>query len=378
MDRLQHTPAHDSDLAELSAEPGVHPFAAGRPDRLVFQQICTERFPPEQRYDYWRSTVIRAAIADAPSPSQRHDFRATILSLADALSELHLASFDGFSARRSRAAARREDGEDPCLIWFRSGAAMMEQEGDAPLRLADGDFMLFNPLRATTVAFSQSAVVQIDLPRRALLERFGTIPDAANVARALRASPMGLMLRAQLDALSRILAELSPREQMAALGATEALALTILEAVLSSASAPAGVWDGGESPDPRRLALFTAAQRYIDRHLAHPSLDAATITQALGCSRSTLYRAFADRGLGISGYIREQRLQRFRALLQRAHPAIPIADLAARCGLYDAPNLSRLFRARFGMSPSEFRAGGALRNAAQTHLKPSQGETKAE
>lgn len=189
---------------------------------------------------------------------------------------------------------------------------------------------------------------------------------------------MGLMLRAQLDALSRILAELSPREQMAALGATEALALTILEAVLSSASDPAGVWDGGESPDPRRLALFTAAQRYIDRHLAHPSLDAATITQALGCSRSTLYRAFADRGLGISGYIREQRLQRFRALLQRAHPAIPIADLAARCGLYDAPNLSRLFRARFGMSPSEFRAGGALRNAAQTHLKPSQGETKAE
>lgn len=351
----------------------VHPFAAGRPDRQVFQRITTEHCPPDQRYDYWRSTVIRAAVADEPSPEQRRDFYGTVMSLANEASEFHQAQFDQFSARRSEAAARRDDGEDPALFYFCAGAATVEEAGDVELQLTAGDFTLFNPLRATTVAFERSSVVQLDLPRHALLSRLGAIPGSRAIATALRASPMAPMLRAQLDTLSQILSDLSPAEQMTALEATQALALTILESALARGSGSTGLWGDSESPDERRLGLLTAAQRYIDQHIAHPALDADTIAHALHCSRSTLYRAFASQGLGIREYIREQRLQRLRKLLQEANPTTTIGDLAAQCGLYDAPNLSRMFRARFGISPSEFRS-----NSFPRQRRPSYSMTRSD
>src|SRR5690606_41963770 len=82
-----------------------------------------------------------------------------------------------------------------------------------------------------------------------------------------------------------------------------------------------------------RRALCLAAQRYIDPNLSRPALDAATLALAIGCSRATLYRAFADHGLTVVGYIREQRLQKFHRLLKTAAKGGPIAVLAEQCRL---------------------------------------------
>lgn len=81
------------------------------------------------------------------------------------------------------------------------------------------------------------------------------------------------------------------------------------------------------------------------------------IARRLGCSRSTLYRAFAQYNMSVAGHIRERRLLMMRNRLRTAPLHISIADIAAGCGLYDAPNMSRLFRARFGVPPSAMRAG---------------------
>jgi AraC-like DNA-binding protein len=50
-------------------------------------------------------------------------------------------------------------------------------------------------------------------------------------------------------------------------------------------------------------------------------------------------------------------LQRLYELLQSAAVDHPIAMLAQHCGLIDPANLSQMFRRRFGISPSELRAG---------------------
>lgn len=355
-------------VSEKNLPHHAHPFSAGRPDRQIFQSVSTDDLPPNQRYDYWRKAVIRAAVLDEPSPAQRCDFRAKIVSLANSTSEFHCAHFDEFRARRSHSAARCDEGDDPSLFYFWSGTATVEEEGNAEFRLSDGDFMLFNPSRATTVMFGRSSVVQLDLPRQILQSRFGVIPSSKTITEGLRASPLTPMLKAQLDTLPRILGSLTAEEQMIALEATQALALTVLQAALDRENGRTRVWESSEFGDNRHLDLLAAAKRYIDENIAHPSLNADTVTRALQCSRSTLYRAFARQNMGIAEYIRDRRLERFRALLEQAHPATTIGDLAAMCGLYDAPNISRLFRARFGLSPSEFRSIAATQGPTRIRL----------
>ena len=112
----------------------------------------------------------------------------------------------------------------------------------------------------------------------------------------------------------------------------------------------------GDEP-ARTDDLLLAACRLIDQQLAHPGLDAAFIAARLGCSRATLYRAFAARDLAVAGYIRERRLQRVWRLLHSLPPSVPIAEAARRCGFLDSTSFSRLFRRRFGMRARDVRAG---------------------
>src|SRR3546814_12164877 len=55
-------------------------------------------------------------------------------------------------------------------------------------------------------------------------------------------------------------------------------------------------------------AMFTAACRYVDTHKDRPDLTAETIARAIGCSRAGLYRMFDRRGLAVSAYVRQIRL----------------------------------------------------------------------
>jgi AraC-like DNA-binding protein len=109
------------------------------------------------------------------------------------------------------------------------------------------------------------------------------------------------------------------------------------------------------NPHSRADALFLAACRWIEKELKHPGLGAAMVAQALQCSRTRLYRAFARNHQSVGKYIRQARLARLRHLLEQSPPDISIGDLAARCGLYDTPNVNRMFRAEFGIAPSEAR-----------------------
>jgi len=328
----------------------AHRFSEGRPVRQIFQRLTTAELPARERYDYWRETVVRIARADPPSEAQHRNFEASVVSVAAPHFELHFAAFDGFRARLSGSAAARHRGEDPSLFYVASGQVLNEEEGSGRAEAKSGDFILWDPGRAGGIAFGRSRIVQLDLPRTMLQAELGAVPDGSILTRALRTSRLTTLLKAQLDALESELVHMTPPEQALALQATQALAVSVLKGVLAG-----GGLIAGEGEQDRRLGLFSAARRYIDHRLGDPSLNADAVARALGCSRSSLYRAFSHQALGVADYIRDLRLQRFRALLEQGPDARSIADLAAQCGLYDTPNISRMFRAHFGLSPSEYR-----------------------
>ncbi|RYG07477.1 MAG: AraC family transcriptional regulator [Caulobacteraceae bacterium] len=82
-------------------------------------------------------------------------------------------------------------------------------------------------------------------------------------------------------------------------------------------------------------------------------IDIDAVATTAGVSRATLYRAFDGEG-GVNRFIQDRRLHHARAALRRRRAQSPtIADVAHDYGFASASHFSRLFRARYGYSPSE-------------------------
>jgi AraC-like DNA-binding protein len=120
---------------------------------------------------------------------------------------------------------------------------------------------------------------------------------------------------------------------------------------------------GGPGPDAYHSQLIVA-EDYIDRHLYDPGLDAAQVADVLGISVRHLARIFESTGRSPMRHIVERRLvAAHQEITVPGTRQTTIADLAYRWGFSSQAHFARLFRARFGMTPSEARAEATGRSA---------------
>lgn len=97
------------------------------------------------------------------------------------------------------------------------------------------------------------------------------------------------------------------------------------------------------------------ANRYIRQRLLDPQLTVQDIAEAVGVSRTTLFRAFAPGGL--RRYMLDMRLDQARAALGgRDLRRQTVAEVAYRHGFASAAHFARLYRERFGHAPGEMAA----------------------
>lgn len=316
-------------------------------DSSLYHVARSSDLPAHERYEHWLTPLLSDFEAAAPSVLQRQNFQGRVSSLVTATSELHDMQSDDFNGSRSRQRIRNHENDKLALVYVRQGKILGRYDGDTDIITQAGEFVLFDAQKPNQMHFCQQPrFVQINLPRSRLASVLSGKPQPSKVSRAVTSSGLASLLAAQLSQFSNLSAKLSFHEQLAFLGATEALATHVVEsACLNDQLLPGG----------RNAGLYTAAQRYIDTHLADPNLNVTSIAAALSCSRATLYRAFSDHNLHLAAHIRERRLQMLAKLLEHSPPHQPIAQLAFQCGLHDNSNVSRLFRQRFGITPSEFR-----------------------
>ncbi|TWG95035.1 AraC-like DNA-binding protein [Mesorhizobium sp. J18] len=335
-------------------QTGHHAFSQGRPKAHIFQTVSTRETAPADRYDYWTSEVIRSFEGAAPDEQQRRNFRASVTSLATMAGEMHYAVSDAYQVNLGKEAIASASFDELALFLMLKGRMRYVYDGGQTMEVGEGGFFLLDGSRPLSLSFTRHCCIQLDLSRPLLESVFPlSMPDPEAINAALANSVLAGLLRDHLRQFPRVVAGMAPREQLALLDASESFAITAIEGAFSSA---VGISEHSNA------GLFAAAQRYIRRHLTSHELNPSGVAAAVGCSRSTLYRVFADRNLTVQGYIRELRLQQLLRLLQKEKGNSPIHLLAQRCGLYDLPNINRLFRRRFGMSPSEAREAAHQRS----------------
>jgi AraC-like DNA-binding protein len=111
------------------------------------------------------------------------------------------------------------------------------------------------------------------------------------------------------------------------------------------------------SASPVRDAHLSRVETYVRRHLADPDLDPERIAGACGISVRYLHELLRDTNRTLGQWVREERLDACRAMLADPTCRRSVAEIAYAWGFADQAQFSRLFKARFGASPRDFRKG---------------------
>jgi AraC-like DNA-binding protein len=97
---------------------------------------------------------------------------------------------------------------------------------------------------------------------------------------------------------------------------------------------------------------------------AQPFLSVSQAAMMVGLSTSRLEHLFqAELGTSMRAYKQECKLQRACHLLRDR--TLRIKEIRCLCGIPDASNFTRLFKQRFGVTPSAYRADGFERCSQQ-------------
>ncbi|MBN9422094.1 MAG: AraC family transcriptional regulator [Candidatus Accumulibacter sp.] len=303
---------------------------------------------PSLRIDYWRDVAHNWV--DARPLSSPGEF--------DASWSLMRSSACIFGTKRSSAYEMRTDpkcvppGEDMVVLSLLQAGNMRLNAGPGGNQhVKPGMLGLYACQQEAHYLWSENArQTYLALPRSAVTAALGREPS--NVLMAQERCALAPALASQfghLALLARRPDKVAAGEYAGMLDATRALALLTLRNLARQGDA-ADLPDLSESLHVGRHA---AAVRFMEQNAHRHDLDAFVIAHGAGCSRTRLYEAFAARGETVMGSLREIRLQRARRLMEQ-DPVQHLGALSWRCGFAHQSDFTKLFKARFGMRPSEW------------------------
>ncbi|GGK27720.1 AraC family transcriptional regulator [Streptomyces camponoticapitis] len=319
---------------------------------MIETVFTTENLPAEERFACWRELTCRTLV---PTQARCHDeanfLASTLVRGSNTLQVYTETVISPWSAERTQKLVRRSDPEKYLLGVVRTGTCGFSR-GSRETTLGAGDLILIDssqPFRARRESGTHEILV---LPKAVLPL------SAAEVAPLLAGRLSG---REGIGAvLSRCLHEItSPgiRDRAADIVRLLDTALELLTTMLahelhSLHAVP---------PESRQRALLARVHTFIHQHLGDPELSPRTVADAHHVSLRQLQQALAVTGTTPAALIRRKRLQQCRRAL--ADPGLSrrtIHAIAARWGFTDHAHFSRLFRATYGASPSEYRASHHL------------------
>lgn len=307
---------------------------------LSVQYYSTADLPAAERHEAW---VGRHWPSLAPifrtAPLEPFDTRSETLQIG----ELAIV-FSTITAQRwtrDRSMLRSSDPDSLLVIITAAGQAQGVM-GDLGFRTGTGSVQLTDTSQTSVHDSTASRTIMISIPRAVATAR-GLDPRALH-GRVLPSSaatmlgPHALGLRAAAPELTEADGAIAASTFLDLLG----LAVATSEPRIQRTS---------------RAAAGALARATIEAGLGQPSLTIAGLCRQLGISRTSLHRLFEEEG-GVQAYIRGRRLEAVRRSLIDPLGREPIYAIAERLGFSDAAHLSRLFRARYGLTPSDFRACG--------------------
>jgi AraC-like DNA-binding protein len=114
-----------------------------------------------------------------------------------------------------------------------------------------------------------------------------------------------------------------------------------------------------------KAARTEAVLAAIGRDFAAPNISAERVGLLLGITARQVHRLLGETAKTFYEHVLERRLESHRLLTDPESAALNVADIALRVGFVDRSHFHRLFRARFGDTPTGVRETAAREHTAR-------------
>lgn len=114
----------------------------------------------------------------------------------------------------------------------------------------------------------------------------------------------------------------------------------------------------GQGVSRHQSEVLVRLKRFMRERLDDPDLNPAAVADAIGISRRHLHGVFAQTGSTFGALLIDMRLERASKMLRdRRFSGYGAGDVAWSCGFANASHFARRFRAKYGVSPVNYRKG---------------------
>lgn len=328
-------------------------------------ELSTRQVPAGERWWLWRDVGLHSYEPEFAAAGECRPFAAQMSGFITATAELRNVQCDPLVVRRTPAQCR-QDGNDRILLSAMIGldrpTIFDNSEGDG--LVATGQIVVSDMARPFNVVAGRYHAVNLRLDRSSVANAIGGDPARLHGV-VLRQTPLVSLLFGQMQALAAAIPVMTGAARYVGLDALVDFALGTLRL-----EGRPDAWEEGT----HWSSLWRAACQYIDRNLGNTELSPEMLANALRCSRTQLYRAFARHDRTVMGHVLERRLARSQEML--ADPACQqsIAAIGWMCGFEDQSTFSRSFRRRFGCQPRDVRRQARsidLCRSAAEHRSPA-------
>ncbi|MFE7835431.1 helix-turn-helix domain-containing protein [Streptomyces sp. NPDC057474] len=313
----------------------------------VTSRATTEHIEPAERIHYWEDYNRRALVGLSCTSYSEQGLLASQTNME--LGGLRLAEITGnaHAIERSPQTVRSTPKDSVFATLLLKGEAVFLHENGC-LAATAGELCVYDTRRPYLFGFSSSMrQILVDVPCDLFAQACAGSGLPGPMLFGRGTAREGALVAALSSLLGRVAAlRGGPDDPADAEGA-------VLDLLGQLAEERTG---GRLVPDAYRSQLIVAKD-YIDRHLHDPGLGAAQVAGVMGISVRHLGRIFESTGRSPARHITERRLVgAHRELTGPGAWETRIADVAHRWGFSSQAHFARLFRSRFGLTPSEARA----------------------
>ena len=305
-------------------------------------ELSTKNVHPKERLSFWREIATAKEVDLTASPGFLATLRNQILGTV-AVVELDC---DPCQIKRTASNIARAGCDHFFLSMQLSGSGVASQ-GDRVSVNQNGGFVLLDTDRPYEMQFRGNVrTVSLIVPRLGFKERLGAGAETLVGLPVDSGGPLAGIASAFLSMLpSRIAA------------VDNATASRLTEQVLDFVALAISLEVGRTATlfSERAVALYRL-KAVIDSQLCDRTLSPATVAAAAGISVRYANDLLSKEGTSVERYILHRRLERCRRVLEDpAQTRRPIGEIALSWGFSDVSHFIRRFRARYDLTPGEYR-----------------------
>jgi AraC-like DNA-binding protein len=310
------------------------------------ETFTTAGMDPRRKLAFWNDTACESFTPTVADPVDIRSFSGSLTRTQ--FGDLRMAEVysDPQIVRHSRSHVARTREAMFFLHLQLDGESVNRQDG-REAKLAAGDFTLCDSTRPYDIVFDKpNRMFVLGVPD-AIMRRHLACPESVVAVPMTGSGGMsGLLSNFLRDLWAQCRSELEPT-----------VAARVTHAVLdliagAYASVPLARSDRSSLATAHRIRIMN----FIEAHLGDPDLTPTQVAQACKMTTRYLHHLFSEEEETVARYILRRRLEECsRALSVASQRGRTVTAIAFDYGFNSPTHFGRVFRARFGVTPREYR-----------------------